>query len=188
MKLKLLVASTLLACSSVALAQSSVTVSYADRTVDSNGQGVGITRLSAKTKLFSNIDGDIGINQAINSVTNSVTSRKEIGLSTGFEITSFAKATIRGATGIKSASGKAGVDFYSIEPGINVKLPIDGFSARVAYRYRNSYDVSDLDRSDTMRYAVNYDLSKVDKISVGYDVLSGNGAYKQTVFSYTRSF
>jgi len=188
MKLKLLVASALFACSSVVLAQSSVTVSYADRTVDSNGQGVGITRLSAKTKLFSNIDGDIGINQAINSVTNAVNSRKEVGLSTGIAITDFAKATIRVAAGTKNVSGKETVGFYSIEPGINFKLPVDGFSARIAYRYRNAFDVSDLDRSDTMRYALNYDLSKVDKISVGYDVLSGDGAYKQTVFSYTRSF
>lgn len=188
MKLKLLVASAIFACSSVVLAQSSVTLSYADRTVDSNGQGVDVTRLSAKTKLFSNIDGDVGINQAVNRVTNSVTSRKEVGLSTGIGITDFAKATIRVAGGIKSASGKDGVEYYSIEPGINFKLPVDGFSARVAYRYRNAFDVSDNDRSDTMRYALNYDLSKVDKISVGYDVLTGDGAHKQTVFSYTRSF
>jgi hypothetical protein len=188
MKLKFLVASALLASSSVVLAQSSVTIGYADRTLDSNGQKVAVTGLSAKTRLFNQIDGDIGINQSRNTVSNSITDRTEVGLSTGYEVTSFAKATIRGAVGMKNVSGKQGVEYYSIEPGINVKLPVDGFTARVAYRYRDSFDVNDADRSNTMRYALSYDLTKKDRLTLGYEVLKGDGANKQTVFSYTRSF
>ncbi len=188
MKLKFLVATALLASSSVVLAQSSMTIAYADRKLDSNGQEVAVTRLSAKTRLFNQVDGDIGINQSRNTFSNSITGRTEVGLSTGYELTSFAKATIRGAVGVKNVSGKEGVEYYSIEPGINIKLPIDGFNARVAYRYRDSFDDNDADRSNTMRYSLSYDLTKKDSVSLGYDVLTGDGAHKQTVVSYTRRF
>lgn len=188
MKFKFLVASALLVSSSIALAQSSVTIGYADRKLDSNGQKVAVTAISAKTRLFSEVDGDIGINQSRNTVTNSITDRTEIGLSSGYEVTSFAKATLRGAVGMKNVSGKQGVEYYSIEPGINIKLPVDGFSARVAYRYRDAFDVSDADRSNTMRYSISYDLTKKDRLTLGYEVLTGDGANKQTALSYTRSF
>ncbi len=187
MKLKFLVASAVLVSSSV-FAQSSFTVSYADRTLDSNNQHVAVTGLSVRTKLFSQVDGDIGFNQSRNTVSNAITDRTEAGLSTGYDLTSSIRATIRGAVGMKNVSGKQGVEYYAVEPGINVKLPVDGVSARVAYRYRNAFDESQLDRSNTMRYSLSYALTKKDSVSLGYEVLTGDGANKQTVVSYTRRF
>jgi hypothetical protein len=189
MKLKLVTAAVLLAVSSVGFAQTSATLALQDRKLDSNGQSVSVTQLNIRTKLFSDIDGDIGINQAKNDTTNSITDRRELGLSSGYDVTNFAKVTLRGATGIKNVSGKAGIYYYSIEPGLNIKTPIDGLTARVAYRYRDAYDAVNKDNLETMRYGLSYNLTKKDRITLQYDnAFSGASTYKQTGISYTRSF
>ena len=190
MKLKLVTAAVLLAVSSIGFAQTSATLALQDRKLDSNGQTVSVTQLTVKTRLFSEVDGDIGINQAKNDTTNSITDRREIGLSSGYEVTNFAKVTLRAATGIKDVSGKEGIYYYSVEPGVNIKTPLDGLTARVAYRYRNAYDSANLDELQTMRYALSYDLTKKDRITLQYDnAFSGNSpTYKQTGIAYTRSF
>jgi hypothetical protein len=189
MKLKLVTAAVLLAVSSVGFAQTSATLSLQDRKLDSNGQSVSVTQLNIRTKLFSDVDGDVGINVAKNDTTNSITTRRELGLSSGYEVTDFAKLTLRAATGIKDVSGKAGVSYYSVEPGLNIKTPVDGLTARVAYRYRDSYDTADLDKLQTMRYGLSYDLTKKDRITLQYDnAFSGTTTYKQTGIAYTRSF
>jgi hypothetical protein len=190
MKLKLVTAAVLLAVSSAGFAQTSAALALQDRKLDSNGQSVSVTQLSVRTRLISQIDGDIGINQAKNDTTNSITVRKELGLSSGYEVTDFAKVTLRAATGIKDVSGKEGIYYYSVEPGLNLKTPVDGLTARVAYRYRNAYDNANLDELETMRYALSYDLTKKDRITLQYDnAFSGNSpTYKQTGIAYTRSF
>jgi hypothetical protein len=189
MKLKLLVASALLASSSVVLAQTSATISLQDRTLDSNKQTVSVTQLQVRTRLIDNLDGDVSMNEAKNNTTNSVTLRKELGLVTGYNLTDFAKVTLRAATGIKDVSGKEGIYYYSVEPGLNIKTPVDGLTARVAYRYRNAYDTANLDELQTMRYALSYDLTKKDRITLQYDnAFSGTTTYKQTGIAYTRSF
>ena len=190
MKIKLLSAAVLLAVSSAGFAQTSATIALQDRKLDSNGQSVSVTQLSVKTRLFSQVDGDIGINQAKNDTTNSITDRRDLGLSSGYEVTDFAKVTLRAATGIKNVSGKEGIYYYSIEPGVNIKTPLDGLTARVAYRYRNAYDTVNLDELQTMRYALSYDLTKKDRITLQYDnAFSGTSpTYKQTGIAYTRSF
>ena len=189
MKIKLLSAAVLLAVSSVGFAQTSATITLQDRKLDSNGQSVSVTQLSVRTKLFSDVDGDAGINVAKNDTTNSITTRRELGLSSGYDVTDFAKVTLRSATGIKDVSGKKGIYYYSVEPGLNLKTPVDGLTARVAYRYRDSYDTADLDKLQTMRYGLSYNLTKKDRITLQYDnAFSGTTTYKQTGISYTRSF
>jgi hypothetical protein len=189
MKIKLLSAVVLLAVSSMGFAQTSATLALQDRKLDSNGQSVSVTQLSVRTRLISQLDGDIGINQAKNDTTNSITDRREFGLSSGYDVTNFAKVTLRGATGIKNVSGKQGIYYYSIEPGVNIKTPLDGLTARVAYRYRDSYNSVNLDKLETMRYALSYDLTKKDRITLQYDnAFAGNSTYKQTGIAYTRSF
>jgi hypothetical protein len=191
MKTKLLLSLALLTNYSGVLAQSSVTVRYADRTLDSNNQKVEVTALSARTRLTQQIDGDITTLQLRNTDSNSIVVRTEVGLLTSYALSSFATATIRGAVGMRNVSGKQNNAYYSVEPGVNVKLPFNGFTARIAYRYRDSFD-DVADRSDMMRYALSYDLTKKDRLTLGYDVLTGtaNGSndFTQTVFSYTRSF
>ena len=85
-------------------------------------------------------------------------------------------------------SGKETIQYYNIEPSVTAKIGSTPLSVRVGYRYRNAYDVSDNDRSDTNRFAVRYQVTKKDMISLGYDDQKGSGAAKQTTLGYSRSF
>jgi hypothetical protein len=86
------------------------------------------------------------------------------------------------------SSGRETIQYYNIEPSVTAKIPGTALSARVGYRYRDTYSENDNDRSDTTRYAVMYDLTKKDRIAVSYDDQRGVGAAKQTSLVYTRSF
>lgn len=188
MKLKLLVAALALSSSSV-FAQSSVTLGYGVQDAVPTNVQSHVTSISAKTNLISGLDGDIGMTQTAADVSNKLTVRTEAGLSSGYEVTSFAKATIRGAVGMKAVSGSEAFSYYSVEPGLNVKTPVDGLTARVAYRFRTAFDsTANADTSNTMRYQIGYALTSKDRVTVGYDTLRGDGANNQTYLQYTRNF
>lgn len=188
MKKTYLIAPLLFFISSMSYAQSSMTLSYANRTMDNNSSKVSVTGLSVRTKVADNLFADFGFNQSRAESSDSLTNRTEVGLSSSKKLNDTITASFRGGLGMKNSSGKQGVEYYSLEPAVGFKLPIDKVSARVAYRYRNAFDESKLDRSHTMRYSLNYDLTKKDRVSLGYEELRGDGANKQTVISYTRAF
>ena len=87
---------------------------------------------------------------------------------------------------MKAQSGSQDFSYYSVEPGVNAKF--GAVTARVAYRYRDAFDTDNADRSNTMRYSVGYNVTKTDKVTLGWDNVSGDGANKTTTFAYTRSF
>jgi hypothetical protein len=143
--------------------------------------------MSVKTRAFTNVDLDAGINTETADVARTVTNRYEIGVSTGMDLTSFLRGDVRLGTGMKQKSGVQDFGYYSVEPGVTAKF--GDISTRVAYRYRTAYDSNvNADTSQTMRYSVGYALTKKDAIRLGYDVQSGDGANKQTTIAYTRSF
>jgi hypothetical protein len=188
MKLKMLVAALMVAGSSIASAQSSVTAVYGVQdAVPSNTQS-HITNFVARTTVVKNVlvvDGGIYTTNA--DVARTITNRYELGASGGYTLTDMFRGDVRVATGIKSVSAKQDFAYYSVEPGINAKL--GDFTARVAYRFRTAYDsTSNADTSNTMRYALGYNLTKQDRVTVGYDRLRGDGANNSTTVAYTRSF
>jgi hypothetical protein len=188
MKLKLIAAASLVAFSALANAQSSVTATYGvkDTTATPSVQS-HVMNMSVKTRAFTNVDLDVGINTETADVARTVTNRYEVGASTGYDVTNIFRGDVRLATGIKQKSGSADYGYYSVEPGISAKF--GDISTRVAYRYRTAYDSNvNADTSQTMRYSVGYALTKKDAIRLGYDVQSGDGANKQTTIAYTRSF
>jgi hypothetical protein len=141
-----------------------------------------------KTDLTKNLAGDVMIiNKSSN--TNLVTNRTELGLTAKQAIVGPVDLYARGSLGYKQASGSNGLSYYTIEPGVKVTLPAN-LDLRVGYYYRNAIQNSYLDKTSEMRYAVNYNLTKKDKISVGYfHSLSGNVALANTKFvGYTHSF
>ena len=189
MKLRLLVASLALASSSV-FAQSSMTAVYGVQdAVPSNVQS-HITNLVVRTTVIPKrlvVDG--GIYTTTGDVSRAITNRYEIGATTGYDLNQTFRADLRLATGMKAVSTKQDFAYYSVEPGINAR--VGDFTARVAYRHRNAYDsapANNNDTSNTMRYAVGYHLTKKDRITLGYDVLRGDGANNSTTIAYTRSF
>lgn len=172
MKLKLIAAASLVAFSALANAQSSVTATYGvkDTTATPSVQS-HVMNMSVKTRAFTNVDVDAGINTETADVARTVTNRYEIGVTPGYAITDMFRGDVRIATGIRQKSGVQDFGYYSVEPGITGKL--GDFRARVAYRYRTAYDAdTNAYTSQTMRYSVGYAVTKKDAIRLGYDVQS----------------
>ena len=170
----------------VASAQS-VSLTYGIRD-SASGSVFTATGLSASTKLTDKISGDVGFSNLQDRVTNTNSLRNEIGLTYSQPVTSLLTGSVRISHGFKMSSGKETIQYYNIEPSVTAKLGSTPLSVRVGYRYRNAYNVSDKDRSDTTRFAVRYHVTKKDMISLGYDDQTGVGAAKQTTLSYSRSF
>lgn len=186
MKVKLIVTACLVAFSAAASAQSSVTATYGVKEADVTNVQSHVMNMSVKTRAFTNVDVDAGINTETADVTRGVTNRYEIGVSTGMDFSSILRSDVRLSTGMKQKSGVQDFGYYSVEPGVTVKF--GDISARVAYRYRSAYDTVNADQYNTMRYSVGYALTKKDAIRLGYDVQRGDGANAQTSIAYTRSF
>ena len=187
MKLKIALLATLLAIAGVASAQSSVTVVYGVQdAVPSNTQS-HVTNFVGKTAINNTFAVDAGIYTTTADVARSITNRYEIGATAGYDINPMFRGDLRVATGMKAISTKEDFGYYSVEPGVNAKL--GAFTGRVAYRFRTAYDTNvNADTSQTMRYAVGYNVTAKDKVTVGYDRLRGDGANNTTTVAYTRSF
>jgi hypothetical protein len=186
MKMKIALLATMFAFAGVASAQSSVTATYGVQDLVPNTAQNHIINFVAKTTINSNFAVDAGIQTTTADVANTVTNRYEAGLTAG---ASFGSLTpdVRLAVGQKQKSGVESFSYYSVEPGVNMALPA-GFSARVAYRYRDAFNDKNADQSRTARVSLGYALTKADKVSVGYDRLRGDGANNTTYVAYTRSF
>lgn len=183
----MLVAAPLVAGSSLAFADSSVTLGYGVKHVDATNTQNHVQSIVGKTSVGYGINLDAGIIADTADVSKAITNRYETGLSGGYDIpNTVLNANLRVATGIKAPSGKADFGYYSFEPGVNAKL--GDFTARVAYRYRSAYDTVNADQNTTMRYSVAYNLTPKDKFTLGYDKQSGDGANNTTTIAYTRSF
>lgn len=184
---KILLTTALVLAATSALAQTSVTLGGAVADSDVNGQQTQRTSIGIRTELSKGFAGDLAVINSRNNDTKATSVRQEVGLTVlGFD-TSVVSANVRAAAGLKSVSGADRVGYYSVEPGVNFKVS-QALTARVAYRYRNAFDTSDADRSDTMRYGLSYAVTKKDTIGVVYDVVRKDGAEKAYNFSYTRSF
>lgn len=177
---------SLLIFSGVCSAQS-FTTSYGLREA-TNGTDLTSTGLSVAFKVAEKMNMDLAIANLQDRVKYTNGLRTEIGLTYSQPINQYFTGSVRVSHGFKSNSGKETIQYYNIEPGVTAKLGNSPFSVRVAYRYRNAYDVSDNDRSDTNRVAVRYQMTKKDSFSLGYDNQTGSGAAKQTTLSYTRAF
>jgi hypothetical protein len=188
MKIKIALLATLFAFAGIASAQSSVTATYGVQSLVPSEVQNHIVNFTAKTAINSTFAVDAGIQTTVADVANTLTNRYEAGVTGAYSVASFATADLRGAVGQKAKSGSDSFTYYSVEPGVNLTLPA-GFSARVAYRFRDAFDsAKNADHSNTQRVALGYALTKQDKISVGYDRLRGDGANNTTYVAYTRGF
>ena len=155
---------------------------------DANSDLTTATALSVSTNLTDKISGDVGISNQQDRKTNTNGVRHEVGLTYSQPLASFLTASVRPSHGFRSSSGKETIQYYNIEPSVTAQLGATPLSVKVGYRYRNTYDVSGDDRSDTTRLAVRYQVTKKDIVSLGYDDQKGFGAAKQTTLNYSRSF
>lgn len=184
---KIILASILATMAGLASAQTSVTLGGSVVESDVNGQKTDRTSFTVRTGIGYGLVGDVGVINSQNQTTNTTSVRQELGLSgTVFTAGAFS-ANVRGGLGLKTVSGSNATEYYSIEPGVNIKVT-EALTARVAYRYRDAFSSGVADRSDTARLGLSYALTKKDTIGLGYDVVKKDGAETATTFSYTRSF
>ena len=184
---KILLTTALALITTASMAQTSVTIGGAAVTSDVNDQQTTRTSIGIRTQLAKGFTGDVAVINSRNNDTKATSVRQEVGLTALAFETGVVSANIRAAVGARSVSGANLVEYYSVEPGVNLKVT-QALTARVAYRYRDAFSASESDRSDTMRYGVSYAVTKKDSIGFGYDVVRKDGAEKAYNFSYTRSF
>lgn len=184
---KLILASILATSACLASAQTSVTLGGSLVDSDVNGQQTHRQSLTVRTGVGYGLVGDVGVINSQNGTTNATSVRQELGLSGTLFTAGALSATVRGGLGLKTVSGSNSTEYFSVEPGVNLKLT-EALTARVAYRYRDAFSSSVADRSDTARFGVSYALTKKDTIGLGYDIVKKDGAETATTLSYTRSF
>ncbi len=191
MKLKTLFATGLFAAATAVSAQSSLTIGYGLQKDDSPAVQKHVNSIRFQTKLFANLDGDIGMSKTAADVANTITTRYEVGSTYSYPVTDWMRTSLRVGVGERQPSGKDPHFYYSFEPAVSVKTPITGLDAKVGYRYRDTFKertTNIQDRNDAWRYQLSYALTKKDKIAVGYDIQTGDGANKTTTIQYQRSF
>jgi hypothetical protein len=143
--------------------------------------------LIVKKDLIKDVVGDVAFHQTQTDVSNALGTRLETG-ATFSQSNALVGFYARTAVGQRYSNTKD-FSYYSIEPGINAKLGSTGLTAKVGYRYRSAFD-SDTngDQTHTMRYSLNYALTKLDTVGVRYDRVNGDSDQKTIALSYTRSF
>ena len=188
MKLKL-IAAALLAASSMAFADTSATVTYGRQENDSSKAMSDVYKLDVKTSLTKQIDGDVSILNTATDSANTVSSRYEAGVTgkMGLIGDNFITGYARGAVGERITGGN-NFAYYSVEPGVIVKTPVEGLTAKLGYRFRTAFASDKSDTTNSIRYSLGYAITKKDSISLGYDDVNGDNAFNRTYVSYTRSF
>jgi hypothetical protein len=178
-----------LACAvSSVYAQTSVLMSYGTQDDKYGGDQAHVNVLQVKTRILEKIDGDVMIINKTVDDTHVVLNRTEIG-GTYFYPVGIVTPSLRISSGIKQKSGAESYYYYTAEPGVSVGLPY-GFSAKVSYFYRQSYNPNvNLDMLTELRYVLGYNVTEKDKISVGqFKDLSGYNQGNTTFVGYTRTF
>jgi hypothetical protein len=188
MKMKKLVIAAAAVLSLSAFADTSFTYVDGQQKDQSTGGLLHVNIFGAKTSVAKGLDADLSINNKQDNETNVITNRTEAGL-TFTQGLGPVDAYVRGSLGEKQKSGANTFSYYTVEPGVSVKLPAN-LSAKVGYYFRQATQDNNADTLREMRYSVGYNLTTNDKINVGYQhSLRGDGPMYDTKFvSYTRSF
>jgi hypothetical protein len=135
-------------------------------------------------KEFSGFAGDLAFSYAQTEGTNALSTRLEAGI-TGSMPVGPVDVYTRVALGQKyTNTGSFG--YYSVEPG--VAYTFGKATAKLGYRYRDSFKESNEDQSDTVRVGLSYALTKHDTIGVRYDRARGDSNNHSYNLSYTRGF
>lgn len=169
-----------------AMAQVTANYSFGIKNL-ANGQQAHQNVLSLLAPIREHIAADAVFNSDVNDKTKVITMRYELGLDFDQKFLDDYAVTLRTALGEKQKSGNQPFPYYVLETGVNAKLPY-GFSGRIAFRYRDAFNPANGDQSYTMRYALGYNITERDKLSIGYDVTKGDGASTTTSFRYSRKF
>lgn len=141
--------------------------------------------LSAKKEISSNFAVDAAFQNAQTENTNALSTRLEAGVIGSYAVGPVSVYT-RAALGEKYTN-TTNFSYYSIEPGVQV--PFGPLTAKVGWRYRTAVDSdTNADQTHTMRYSLNYTVTKLDTVGVRYDRVNGDNDQKVVSFNYARGF
>jgi len=185
--------------SSVALAQTSVSVDYQRQTVDAGGAPDQYqTSLQVKHGVGNGVAVDFGVQAAQNNDANVASSsskvykdsqRVEAGISYQQAIFGPVDGYARLGLGQKAPSGTEAFWYHSEEVGVIGHLPY-GFDAKLGYRWRNelsSGTSSQVDTSQTLRMGLAYNINKSNVIALTRDNTQADAANggNQTAYHVT---
>jgi len=185
--------------SSVALAQTSVSVDYQRQTVDAGGAPDQYqTSLQVKHDVGNGVAVDFGVQAAQNNDANVASSsskvykdsqRVEAGISYQQAIFGPVDGYARLGLGQKAPSGTEAFWYHSEEVGVIGHLPY-GFDAKLGYRWRNelsSGTSSQVDTSQTLRMGLAYNINKSNVIALTRDNTQADAANggNQTAYHVT---
>ena len=156
---------------------------------NTNRQGINLT---LGRKLADNLSVDIGeqfrtekLNEDKGAGNN--TTRFEAGATYSVPVLDqYVSVYTRGAVGYKFAATED-FSYYSIEPGVKFQ-PTKEFSARVGYRYRDSFSQAHFDKTNTVRVAAQYDLTKDTFATAGIDRSYGDSQFLGVNLGYGVKF
>lgn len=170
--------------SATAFAGPSVQVEYTDEKNDTNNTTSAVYGLTVKNQFAKGWYGDIGGTTTQQDGTKTLSQRLEAGVT--YEPLSW--VYVRGAVGEKFSNGSSNA-YYSIEPGL--KFPVAAnLTGKVAYRYRNAFDVDKFNTQEenTYRVGLTYAVTPQSALGVGYDYTNGDVEKKAWKLNYTHSF
>jgi hypothetical protein len=181
MKKSILLAALLAVSTSVMAEGNFAHIQYAFRdTVSSNSQdpnrqGVNFT---FGTKVYPGVTLDINNQfrtERLNSDTGSSSNRLEAGLTGQFDVLKDVAVYGRGALGQKFATSEDHT-YYSLEGGVKTQVTPD-LNVRVAYRFRDSFNDTYADKTNTIRLGAEYALNKTSALTLGIDRAYGDSEF-----------
>jgi hypothetical protein len=142
--------------------------------------------VAVREDINKTLTGDLVFLMRQTNNTNSVSNRLEVGLTPKTTLFSINPYT-RFAVGERFTS-TGNYSYYSVEPGIVYPNIFDKFSARVGWRYRNSFLEAGNDETRTWGLGVSYPIIKSTSLGVRYDRTTGDSNQNTWNFNLTKSF
>jgi hypothetical protein len=187
MKSKLIILTMLFALSHLANADTSFTWAPGHQTDNTTHAVTDSNLYVLKSDVTNNLAADIFVLNKESNQTQLVTNRTELGLTGSVWISDF-KPYVRVSAGERQVSGTNSVPYYSVEPGLTVKLP-GKFYVSGSFYYRNAFQPNNQDWVNEYRGALGYEVTSKDKIAIGaFRDVAGNKLASTNYISLTHSF
>ena len=113
--------------------------------------------------------------ERLNSDTGSSSNRLEAGVTSQLNLTNDIAVYGRGALGQKFATSEDHT-YYSVEGGVKTQLT-SALNVRAGYRFRDSFNDSVFDKTNTIRLGAEYALNKTSALTLGIDRAYGDSEF-----------
>lgn len=113
--------------------------------------------------------------ERLNSNEGSSSNRLEAGLTSQLNLTDDIAVYGRGAVGQKFATSEDHT-YYSVEGGVKTQLT-SALNVRAGYRFRDAFNDSVFDKTNTVRLGAEYALNKTNVITLGLDRAYGDSEF-----------